>query len=1447
MRYFFLASALLSTFVLPLHAEEAAAELVAANRAVRKEISPPAVPADGLTINYNTVSLVEYIRFASKICNVNFIFNEADLNFTVTIVSEGPITPENVMATLVQVLRIHGLQLLEQDNNLVIHTSDDVKQIATLVQEGGKGSKSPIVTRIFRIKNAKAESLAAIIKPMLSQSAMLEVSSETRQLILTDVTANVDKVASLIENLDSPHTQFEIKSFEAQHNQTEYLIKIAGQLMAPMAQGNPFILVPANLANTIFVVSTPELTTKALEVLKSLDTPPKESLAGSRNIFVYKLQNRSGDIILQGLTQIGDNLEKSGAPETDLLTTLDSAKWIRETNSIMITGSPESVTQVREFILALDAAGEGSQGLSFFVYKPLYKTAKDVSHAVQEMAQNLQSAKGADPALIETMQSATINGSTQSITFSGQEGTFLRVRELLATIDSAGGRSRGSSKNNFFLYKIQSSPSKEIETSLRSFAKNIDSSSTSEEGLAEAIEGMKYIPETNSLLFTAPDPVLKRVQEVVAAFDSGISSETPLSNQFLIYKPKTQKGDILVLSLKDVTDNLKNNSLADANLLRTLQSGRWVKTTNSLLFTGDPGTLKKVEGLLTVLDQPGMKPGGDKSFFLYQIQYHSKEKAENYLKQVADSLNKRGDEELVDTIRSGKWIEPSHSFMFHGTQDSLTKLKELLASYDNPAEAGRIKAGYYIYKLQNENGEAVEEDLDKLAKDFKSSGMADSGVLSVIENIRYVKETNSLLLTGDPRSIDEVKELIGKYDYPRGKGQINSHFFLYKPQHLSANAIETSLKDIGKNLKKADLADPALLAAIDSMKYIDTTNSLIFTGSSDALAKIQALMQDVDAPLTKHTSIQHVGKKTFLLVKLKYASGSQVTTALQTMINDLKKSDTTDKDFLAALETMKYVRETNSLFFTGQEDALTRVQTLVERFDVVELAGPKTPVVSNGPTNFFVYKPQSVSGVELEKLLDDFGENLKMTGLSDPDLFNTIASMRWVDKTQSLIFTGSTKSLEQVKDLLKSFDIPANLPLGAVPGGPLEPSIQAIDNTSFLVYKLQFHKGDEIQGALRQIAKDLILSNAPVNQNLLNSINSIQWLEVTNSLLCSGDQETLTRLRELVKSLDIPLKQVFIEMLVVQTTLTNALQFGLEWAGKYKYRDKFSGAINNSAPPPANSSTAGITPFLTEFQKLNSRTTPTPAMIGFNPAFDLGVIGEVIRHNGDTFLTLGSLLTALQTDDETTVVMTPKLITQDGRTSTIFSGQNIPFAGSFTSNQSSNLVSTTNLEYRDIGINLTITPVLGNSDIVTLDIALDQTQTATDAANQQIQVNPSGTSTSINGITTSKTSMQTTVHVPDNHFLILSGMVNNTNVKSKSGIPCLGGLPLIGAAFSKDNNTITNTNIVIFLRPHILTSMDDLRSISEAQEQFFREQAGTPYLEHNYDEAMELIKSVDDE
>src|SRR3990167_9087514 len=338
------------------------AQVVALNLLPKKSIED-----DGYTINYNTVSIV----------------------------SDEPVTPANVMATLIQVLRIHGLLLLEQDNNLVIHKSANVSQIAKLVTKAEDEQNAPIVTRIFRVRNAKPSSIAAIIQPMISSSAILETSPETSQLILTDITANVDKIAMLIENLDSPHSFLEIQSFNVINNAPDFLIDLASQIMNPIAAGNPFILVPQPLANEIYVVSTPELVQKALVVLASLDTSPKmapKPKTEVEGVYVYKVLHRPGEEILKGLMHIGENLQESAMADPELIHTIESAKWIRETNSIMLIGTQSSVEKTKEFLASLDVsegAGEDySSKTSFFIYKPQYKSADDRS---EEHTSELQS------------------------------------------------------------------------------------------------------------------------------------------------------------------------------------------------------------------------------------------------------------------------------------------------------------------------------------------------------------------------------------------------------------------------------------------------------------------------------------------------------------------------------------------------------------------------------------------------------------------------------------------------------------------------------------------------------------------------------------------------------------------------------------------------------------------------------------------------------------------------------------------------------------------------------------------------------------------------------------------------------------------------------------------------------------------------------------------------
>jgi len=121
-------------------------------------------------------------------------------------------------------------------------------------------------------------------------------------------------------------------------------------------------------------------------------------------------------------------------------------------------------------------------------------------------------------------------------------------------------------------------------------------------------------------------------------------------------------------------------------------------------------------------------------------------------------------------------------------------------------------------------------------------------------------------------------------------------------------------------------------------------------------------------------------------------------------------------------------------------------------------------------------------------------------------------------------------------------------------------------------------------------------------------------------------------------------------------------------------------------------------------------------------------------------------------DGDCSIVLNQKLITQDNKNSTIFVGDNIPFPGSVVQTVGQSQQTTSNIEYRDIGVSLSITPMLGDGDVITLDLD----QEITEAINLP---SLSATTTTINGIRSTKTNMATHVHVPDKQFLVLSGMI----------------------------------------------------------------------------------------
>ncbi len=107
--------------------------------------------------------------------------------------------------------------------------------------------------------------------------------------------------------------------------------------------------------------------------------------------------------------------------------------------------------------------------------------------------------------------------------------------------------------------------------------------------------------------------------------------------------------------------------------------------------------------------------------------------------------------------------------------------------------------------------------------------------------------------------------------------------------------------------------------------------------------------------------------------------------------------------------------------------------------------------------------------------------------------------------------------------------------------------------------------------------------------------------------------------------------------------------------------------------------------------------------------------------------------------------------------------------------------------------------------------------------------------------------METRVHVPNNHFVALSGMINDTKTHYKTGLPCLGGLPVIGALFSENDRSAQKNNIIVFVRPQIVTTYQEYKEITEHQQWLYKDSARLPVLKEEFDEGIDLVKMPENE
>jgi len=794
------------------------------------------------------------------------------------------------------------------------------------------------------------------------------------------------------------------------------------------------------------------------------------------------------------------------------------------------------------------------------------------------------------------------------------------------------------------------------------------------------------------------------------------------------------------------------------------------------------------------------------------------------LEGITSDLEKSGtaDPSLIQTLKGIKLVKNSNSIIVSGSEINIGKVRDMINAIDSQTKlpAPVVSTGFSIIKLQNVPGKFVEEQLDQMASQLPDSP-ENMGFIQAVKDIQWNKANNTLTIRGTPQVIQQLTEIITKLDIHTVS---STQYIIYRPTHMSAADMIRSLQGIANDLENSGNADPNLIQTLKGIKLVKNSNSIIVSGSEVNIGKVREMINAIDLQTQTTSKISQVGTSTFLSYTPKTRSAKDLLEQLKSTTKEMRDED---PDLVKTVYGAKITD--GILVFSGTPENLEKVEKLLESFDqrIPGMTGKK--VIDN----YQNYKPMHKSGPELIKEVQTYMDHISNKGVNDHGLSKSIDNLQFLNGR--IVVVGTQETIDQIMKLLQEFDTPSvevNKPLT---------SIESFDNIGFLNYKLNFHTGSDIQVALKQIGEELQLAKNTKNEPLISAISSVQWIRVTNSLVATGDPQTLSKLKDILSSIDIPLKQVFIEVLVLETTLRDVLDIGLRWGGYSNFKGKFAGAGTNnprvdaaSLPNYQDIVKGSSTAAGGSSSGVNAVNGPSPNLFPSLASSQLGIIGDIIFHGGKSYLTLTSLLTALQEEGRTTTILNQKILAQDSRMSQIFVGQNVPFTGSIITTSGISQTTNANLEYRNIGVSLNITPNIGDNGIITLEIDEEITEEANTGTTSNNDVNTQ----SVNGIRTNKTSMQTRVHVPDKAFVVLSGQIRNTKTVAKSGLPCLGGLPMIGAAFSQSLKDNENADVVIFIRPEIIKSTEQWKEISEQQEDIYRDQSDP----EAFDFGVDLVK-----
>ena len=279
-----------------------------------------------------------------------------------------------------------------------------------------------------------------------------------------------------------------------------------------------------------------------------------------------------------------------------------------------------------------------------------------------------------------------------------------------------------------------------------------------------------------------------------------------------------------------------------------------------------------------------------------------------------------------------------------------------------------------------------------------------------------------------------------------------------------------------------------------------------------------------------------------------------------------------------------------------------------------------------------------------------------------------------------------------------------------------------------------------------------------------------------NALLILASPSDYETIQGALRQLDVPRRQVSVEVLVAEVTLTDELSFGIE-AFINSRRDSVTGALRTGGALPV-----------------------TPNLGGKLPNEILGAAGRGLQLIDTLGGDIRGILTALGTDGRAQVVSRPRVLVLDNEKASVNVGTQISVdTGTTTGGTSS--TTTTARQYISTGVILSVTPRINAGGRVTLDVIQEVSSPGPAASGANPPIN--------------QRKAQTVVTVGTGETMVLAGMIQNDTGTGSTGIPLISKIPLIGGLFGSQNYRNNRTELVVLITPTVVSTGEEHRAIAD--------------------------------